>query len=384
MAFSTFVTSVTSDRMAPKVIDNILAGNVLCMRLLANGKPWQGGAVYRIPIKYQSSTSGGSYSGFDVFSTTQVNTRVLTSFDPTQNYFSVVISGIQQAVNSGDAKVLDLLETEMSSVADDMADSIGTQLYSDGSGNVNKDIIGLDAAIDDGNTTASWAGLNGNTTYTTWVSTLTSNAGAITLANLRSAYDSAKIGNDAPTLIVTTPAIWTTYEGLLQATINYHTQVQGYPRMTRFGINRTPGNGQVGDVGFDTLFFRGIPVVADEKCTAGRVYLINEKHLWWAYLNHPKYPSKGNQYGFAFTGLKEPTNQDASVGLKKELADLKSSLINLGTSVYTKILVSLKRVLYNGIYDNPQQAKNKISWKKVLCYAVAETEQEERITFSFA
>ena len=84
--------------------------------------------------------------------------------------------------------------------------------------------------------------------------------------------------------------------------------------MTRFGIKRNAGTGQAGDVGFDTLFFRGIPVVSDEKCTDGTLYMINEKHLWFAGLPHPKYPAKANQYGFAWTGLKEPTNQDASVG----------------------------------------------------------------------
>lgn len=313
MAFSAFVTTVTQDKFIPKVVDNVLAGNVMCMRFLQNSRPWGSGHKLIQPIKYQSSTSGGSYSGFDAFSTTQANTRVSAEFDPKQNYFSVVINGIQQAVNKGDAGVLDLLATEMDSVAQDMADGLGTQFYSDGTGNGSKDITGLDAAVDDGNGTATYGGLL-RTTYTTWVSTYTSNAGALTIANLRSAYDSAKIGNDAPSLIVMHPSEWSTYEGLLQATINYHTQVQGYPRMTRFGIKRNAGTGQVGDVGFDTLFFRGIPVVADEKNTDGYVWMLNEKHIWFARLDHPKYPAKQNQYGFAWTGLKEPTNQDASVG----------------------------------------------------------------------
>ena len=311
MAFTEFVNSVTRDRYVPKVTDNVLAGNVLCMRLLANARPWGGGTQLVVPIKYQTSSAGGSYAGLDLLSTSQQNTRTRAKFDPKQNYFSVVIDGIQQAVNKGDAAILDLLATEMESVAEDMKDGLGTQMYSDGTGNSSKDIVGLDAAIDDGNGTATYGEL-ARATYTTWLSTLTSNTGAITLAQLRSAYDSAKIGEDKPTLIVTTPAIWTTYEGLLTATINYHTQVQGYPKMTRFGISREGGTGQVGDVGFDTLFFRGIPVVADEKCTSGRLYMINERHLWFAKLDHAKHPT--DRSGFAWTGLKEPTNQDGEVG----------------------------------------------------------------------
>lgn len=311
MAFTEFVLSVTKNKFVPKVEDNVLNGNLLTMRFLSNPKPWNGGARYQQPIKFQKSSAGGSYAGVDLLSTNQQNTRVRAYFDPKQNYFSVVLDGIQQAVNQGDGQILDLLATEMDSVSNDMADTIGDEMYSDGTGNSSKDITGLAAAINDGNAVATYGDL-ARGTYTTWLSTLTSNSGAITLANLRSAYDSAKHGNDIPTLIATTKAIWSTFESLLQATVNYYTQVQGYPKMTQFGITRNGNTGQTGDIGFDTLFFRGVPVVADEKCPSGRVYLINERHLFFAKMNHAKYPTSKN--GFAWTGLKEPINQDAEVG----------------------------------------------------------------------
>lgn len=130
------------------------------------------------------------------------------------------------------------------------------------------------------------------------------------MAELRASYDAAKIGNDAPTLIVMHPSEWTTYEGLLTATINYHTQVSGYPKVNRF-TSRGKG-GQTGDIGFDALYFRGCPVVSDEKQDDGTIHLLNENHLWFAKLDHPKYAT--DKHGFAWTGLKTPTNQDASVG----------------------------------------------------------------------
>ena len=277
------------------MVDNVLTGNVLLERFLGNAKPWGSGHALKIPIKYQVSSSGGSYEGFDIFSTSQANTRVLASYDPEQNYFSVVISGIQQAVNKGDAAILDLLATEMGSVADDMKSGLGTQFYSDGTGNSSKDIDGLGAAVLSSGTYATLA----PGTYTTWVSDATSQDSAITLAARRASYDAAKIGNDAPTLIVTTPAVWTTYEGLLTATINYYTQVQGYSKVNRF-TTRGKG-GQTGDVGFDALYFRGVPIVSDEKCSSGYMYFLNEAHMWFARLDHPKYAT--DKSGFAWTGL---------------------------------------------------------------------------------
>ena len=391
--FGAIVDTITYEYVIPKIADNILTGNVLGMRFLKNQKPataWGSdvsGTFLGVPLKYQKSTSGGWYSGYDTFSTGQTNTRVLATYSPKQLYWSVGASGIQVGVNQGPQKILDLITTEMNSVADDMMDTFGDGLYSDGTGTSSKQLTGLDAAVDDGGGTATYAGLL-RSTYTTWVSNLDDSSNPITRAELAASFDAAQIGNDVPTLGVTTPAIWSTIEGLAMGTINFSNPLPGlgreYGTVARDGVTK----GQGGELGFTALFFRGRPIVSDEKCTSGRFYWLNERHIGlakWPYPDFPGYVTKPNYNGFCFTGLKIPTNQDATVGLFKELAHVKSSLINLGNSVYTKILAFLKRVWYNGIYEYPQQAKNKmLYWKKVLHFAVAETEQEERITYSFA
>lgn len=316
------VDTVMNDRLIPKVIDNVLVGNVLLMRWLKSPKgatAWGqigGGARLYVPIKYQSSSSGGWFSGFDTFVTSQVNTRINATFDPKQLYFSVPISGIQAAVNQGPAKVLDLLATEMDSVSADMADILGTGLYSDGTGTSSKQLDGLDAAVDDGNGTATYGGL-ARATYTTWVSDLDSSSNAITRAEMAASFDAAQIGSDAPTLGVTTPAIWSTIEGLAIGTINFNNPMPGLGRTYGTVTNAGVKQGQTGELGFTALFFRGVPVVADEKCTSGRFYWLNEKHVGfavWPYPDFPGYVTKPNYHGFAWTGLKLPTNQDASVG----------------------------------------------------------------------
>lgn len=319
-AFGDFIDTVTHDRIIPKVTDNILAGNVLLMRWLGENKPataWgkTSGSELKIPIKYQASTSGGWYAGFDTFTTSQMNTRTMATFTPKQLYWSIPLSGIQVGVNTGTEKILDLLATEMNSVSDDMADSLGTGLYSDGTGTSSKQLTGLDAAVDDG-TTATYAGLS-RTTYTTWVSNADTSSNAISRAELAASFDAAMIGSDSPTIGVTTPAIWGTIEGLAMGTISFNNPMPGlgreYGTVNRAGVTR----GQGGELGFTALFFRGVPIIADEKCTSGRFYWLNEKHIGlttWPYPNFPGYVSKPNYNGFCFTGLKVPTNQDASVG----------------------------------------------------------------------
>ena len=147
MTFGNKVQSVTQSHIVPSVVDGILSGNVLSMRLLGNGKPWGGEAMKR-PLMYTKNTSGGSYSGFDTLSTSAVETRVLMSFDPRSHYQSVVLSNMDLAVNNTQEKVIDLLAVEMDTAKLSMIDSIGTILYSDGTGNSNKDFLGLLAAVD--------------------------------------------------------------------------------------------------------------------------------------------------------------------------------------------------------------------------------------------
>src|SRR3990167_7966765 len=139
--FSDFVTSVTNQVYVKKVVDNILNGNFGLMRFLSNSRPWGGGDQKILPIKISKSTTNGSYSGLDTLSTAQTSDRIMASVDPKQYYGSVVISGIQQAVNQGDGRVLDLLATEMESKAADMKDTMGDGFYSDGTGNADKDIV---------------------------------------------------------------------------------------------------------------------------------------------------------------------------------------------------------------------------------------------------
>lgn len=320
--YGAIVDTVTYEYIVPKVTDNVLNGNVLAMRFLTNQKPatsWGSdvsGTFLGIPIKYQKSTSGGWYSGWDTFSTGQTNTRVLATYSPKQLYWSVGASGIQQGVNKGPQAILNLMQVEMNSVADDMVDTFGDGLYSDGTGTSNKQLTGLQAAVDDGNGVATYAGLL-RSTYTTWLSNLDSSSNTITRAELAASFDAAQIGNDVPTIGVTTPTIWSTIEGLAMGTISFHAPLPGlgreYGTVTKDGVTK----GQGSDLGFAALFFRGKPIVSDQKCTAGYFYWLNERHIGlakWSYPDFPGYKVMPNYNGFAFTGLKIPTNQDATIG----------------------------------------------------------------------
>ena len=72
-------------------------------------------------------------------------------------------------------------------------------------------------------------------------------------------------------------------------------------------------------------------------------------------LNHPDFPT--DKMGFSTTKMRAPVDQDGSVG--KNIAHLKSTLINLGNSNHT-ILTTLKKYVNMVLYEYPQQVFNKI------------------------
>lgn len=332
--FGTFIDSITQDRIVPKVADNVLNENLLFGILMKNKRP-AGGAEIKLPIKYTTNGAGATYSGFETLSTNQANTRVYATVTPKQTAWPVAVSGIQIAVNKGPEKVLDLLATEMDSVAADMADNIGTQIYSDGTGNSSKYITGLDAMVDDGNGTGTYLGL-ARSTYTTWVSNIDSSSNSITIAEIAASYEAASIGAEEPTLGVTTPSIFATIEGLLNATLNWNNP-GGSVMAGTAGGNITKGRSA--DIGVSALYYKGKPIISDYKCTSTRFYWLNTKHIWvyvWPSPDFPGYVSKPNYNGFIWTGLKLPTNQDASVGHFLFYANLATDACRLHSYMTTK------------------------------------------------
>ena len=316
IAPSTVVTTITQDKILPKMVDIVNSGNVLLLRFMGKSRPWPSGETLRFPVKVVASTALGSYAGFDSFGTAQADQRVLASTNLSQYYASITVSGIQRALNSGDAKVLDLITAEAMGVAADFRDSIGTDLYADGTGNSSKTILGLQAAVDDSTSVTTYLNIS-RATYTQWRSTRTAQSGSLSLANLAADVDAAQVGNEIPTIGICPPAVFTIYEALLTPTVSHQYSANDF-RLTGAGFQKLGadvlskmGHDPAANQGFRALTFRGIPIVADEKCTAQNLYFLNENHFD-LFKGNPPYNEV--KEGFSWTGFKVPTNQDAFVG----------------------------------------------------------------------
>ena len=297
-----------------KVVDTVLNSNVLATRLLGRAKKWSGETV-RQPIKVSKNATGTSFSGFDTFSTSATNNRVNLSFTPSFYQITVALPLDELSANATDAKVLDLAAIELASASHDMADDIGTLFYADGSGNNSKDFLGLGAHVDDGGDIATIGGQS-RSTYTTLQSIDTASAGTISLAKLSTLHSDVSSGSQKPTLGVCSEAVWNFVESLIAPQERI---MKDEPAIRR---------GVQGGGGFTALFYRGTPIVADEKATAQRFFWLNEDYLEFyalpvAFTEPIKFRSqdiKGNDYsnvqglGFSWSGWIKPSNSASLVG----------------------------------------------------------------------
>ncbi len=315
---------LTQDKIKAAAVDGILAGNFVCDYFFAKGKAWGFGEKYKVNYKFQKSEAMGWYTGMGTFNTTQQKNLVQMSWTPASMYSSATLPYLDLAVNKSNP-VMSLEAYQMQSAMDDMIDSIGTAFYGDGTSN---QCDGLDLIIDDQTVSANYAGL-ARATYAGLNATVSSSVGSISLDTIGSAIDSATVGSHQPTIIITTPTIWRALEESLFPSLSSTYGAAGSRRgiITRFG---EAGAGQPlqASAGYNAMWYRAIPIVKDEKCPSGDIWFINDKVTYWSGLAHPKHgmvnlgartiEGVGNpiprNHGIAWTGFKEPLNQDGETG----------------------------------------------------------------------
>lgn len=202
--------------------------------------------------------------GFDSLPTSFTDTRVLLKYNPKFVAANVALAGTDILANNTAAKVLDLTKVEMQSRAQDLADGLGTMLWSDGTGNSSKDVLGLAAIVDDGTSVSTIGGLS-RSTYTTLNSTKTA-ASALSLSTMRTMYNNIADASVVPTRIYTDYPSWALYEQLLQPQEKIYKEVNIVPNYK-------------GYEGFGGLMYAGMEVVPDRKATSGVMAFLNENYL---------------------------------------------------------------------------------------------------------
>lgn len=243
-----------------QLTDNIFTARPLTYFLMDKGRirMLDGGTKIVEPLIYGQNGTVGSYSGYDTISLTAQDGITAAEYEWKQYAASIAISGIEEAKNNGEAAILNLLEAKVMQAEESLREGFNVMFFGDGTGNSGKNWNGLGNLVEASGTVGGINRATAGNEY--WRSYEENTAGALTLAQMATAYNSVSVGNDHPDMVLTTQTLYEKYESLLQPQLRYT-------------------DTKTADAGFQNLLFKAAPVTYDVHCTAGVVYFLNSKYL---------------------------------------------------------------------------------------------------------
>lgn len=250
--------ATTIDHFVKKLEVQSFKRNVLTAILEEKGIASQHGESITQPLLYGETEAEGSFADVDVFAAPTRVGITAASFPWRQYYASIMISGVEMAKNSGPEAQLSLLKARLQQAELTIAKNMNIMLFADGTGNSNKDFLGLEAVVDDNNT---FGGIDSSDALNSWWrAEVTALGGALSLAAMRTKYNDVSDGTERPSHILTTQAGFEAYEALLQDTVRHEST-------------------KLGDMGFENLMFKAAPVAFDRAAVAGQMYFLNTAYL---------------------------------------------------------------------------------------------------------
>lgn len=279
--------STTLANYRDKLTDNVFTARPLTYWLSDKGRirTESGGTKIVEQLIYGQNDTVKSYSGYETLSLTPQEGISAAEYDWKQYGASIAISGIEEAKNNGEHAIINLLEAKIMQAEESMREGFNQMFFADGTGNSGKNWNGLGNIIESGNTLG---GIDSSAVGNEfWRSYEENTAGALTLLQMATAYNSVSVGNDHPDLILTTQTLFEKYESLLQPQLRYT-------------------DTKTAEAGFQNLLFKGAPIMYDVHAPAGTMYFVNSKYL--------KLVGHSDKW-FAQTEFVRPENQDARFAL---------------------------------------------------------------------
>lgn len=286
ISFQQQIQDFTYQRILPTLVDNVNQSNIEWDRAFSKPETWTGPTIWS-SITTANSVTGGSYSGMDEFSTDNTSNSVKMVFHPAAYYQSVVVPGLNRAINaSKGAQAISLVLQKMDEAKISASMALGQQIYAQGLG---KDIDGLGLIVDNGANTATYGDLS-RSSYPGVNADVTSVLNNIvTLDYLSSESDNISAAGNVesfPTIGLMQPNVWRYIEGIIQVMLGARyevTQTRGYDRVSGgvpLGTSVRPDSPLLGGAaGFNSITYRNRPLVADNQATSQTFFWLNEYWL---------------------------------------------------------------------------------------------------------
>lgn len=241
------IVSTTLRRRRPVIADTMSRNNAALFELRNRGRveKQDGGRSILEMVMYGENQSFAFYYGLDPLNNSSQEVLTSAEYHWKQWAVGVSISGIEQLMNSGDSAVVSMLKQRIVNAEKTITNRICQAIYSDGTGSAGKEIGGL--ALINPNASGATVGGIDSSTYTWWDNARRA-TGGFTKDN---AYEHMKAltlsltrGMDKVNLIISDNTYYLAFSMMAQLQQRFQDR-------------------KLAEVGFNTLNFEGIPVVAD-------------------------------------------------------------------------------------------------------------------------
>jgi hypothetical protein len=321
------ILTTTAQSLAGYVVDGIHNGSVLPARFLTNPVGWDQGQYFQQPIQTVENDNGGDFIGMPVFDVAAQNTDQNLKWLAKGKRQSIVVPWAEIAHNKTKAGVISLVARKMDVAKNALKNNLGTTLVGLGLGDA---IEGLDLMTDN-STLSSTYGTLSRTTYGSVINGQVNAVTTLTLTSLGTQLDACTPANsnEGTTLMLGTKTIFGYVESLLDPKTR-----EMYANVPVYVSPYTPNGGAAkaaelgGAAGFTAIFYRGIPLVKDEKVASGKLYTVNEEAIDFASLDFPQmkavtlsnqatrgvYNGEPSPSAFQITEMMNPYNQLGDIG----------------------------------------------------------------------
>jgi hypothetical protein len=281
------ILTTTAQSLAGYVVDGIHNGSVLPARFLTRPVDWDEGQYMQQPIQTSENDNGGDFVGMPVFDVSAQNTDQNLKWLAKGKRQSIVIPWAEIAHNQTKAGVIKLVGRKMDVAKNALKDKLGTTLTGLGTGDA---IEGLDLMTDNSAQSSTYGTLS-RSTYGNVINGQLNAVTTLSLPALGTQLDACTPTNSAEgtTLMISTKTVFGYVEALLDPKtremfqnvpvyVSPYTQSGGAVKAAELG----------GAAGFTAIFYRGVPLVKDEKVASGKIYTLNENSIDFARLDFPQ------------------------------------------------------------------------------------------------
>jgi hypothetical protein len=247
--------------MRDEVVDNIFAATPLYFWLNDKSRITRetGGRWIGVQLMYAKNTTVKTLGPGGVIDISPQDPMTTAKFDWRWLAGSIIRLYAEDHMNSGEQAIMNMVKGKLKNLELSLIDKTETMAFGDGTTNGGLDYDGL------GNLVSSTAGLTvggiNSGTQTWWDNQRRVYVpGNGIRKELTTLYNNVSVGNDHPTLLLTTQNVYEMYEDSLS-------------NILRIADNK------YGDAGFEALGFKGGAITFSPSCPTGLVYELNERYL---------------------------------------------------------------------------------------------------------